>query len=113
MQELLVNTLMAAAAISGRQMGGNYESVMVLLFLTTSRLVAVQAIHALPGMQTHFVFVDYRVLGSRVTLGAFPGGSNQFCTGLFTLSLRAGAVHQKRGQYQGKGNHDREKYRSK
>jgi hypothetical protein len=57
-QILLVNGFMAGAAISRGQFCGNYKSVMIVLLLADSGLVAVQAVDAFSCMHTEFVFVD-------------------------------------------------------
>ena len=46
-QEFLIDIFVAGAAISCGEMGGDYESVMILLLLAFRRLVAVKAIDAL------------------------------------------------------------------
>jgi hypothetical protein len=57
-QELLVDAFVAASAIAGGQSGCDHEAVVVFLFLSLGRLMAVDAVHPFPRMYAHFVFVD-------------------------------------------------------
>jgi hypothetical protein len=87
-----------ASAITGGQLGGDYEAVVVFFILTRCGLVALKAVHAFPGVQTHLVFVNDGILSSRVTFSALSGGPHQFCAGLIGLKLRPRPVYQERGQ---------------
>src|SRR6478752_9770853 len=63
MEELLVDLLVATAAISGGQAGRrNREAMMVFLLLALCRLMTVQTVHAFLRMLAQFVFVNDRVL---------------------------------------------------
>src|SRR4051812_5128879 len=71
-KKLLINTLVATPAVSRGERGRDYESVMVLLFLSRGRLMALEAVHTFAGMSAHFIFMNHRILRTRVTLGALP-----------------------------------------
>lgn len=86
-QELLIDRLVTAPTISGGELGGDDETVMVLLFLAGGGLVTVETVDAFPGVRAHLVFVDHGILGSRMTFGAFSGGANEICAGLLGLDL--------------------------
>ena len=75
-QKLLVNALVAAAAIARGQLGGNYESVVVFLLLCRGRLMTVEAIYTLARVHAHLVLMHDGVLGSRVAFRAFSAGAN-------------------------------------
>jgi hypothetical protein len=81
-QELLIYILVAAPAITRTQPCGDDESVMVFLFLARSRLVAVEAVHAFPGVLAHFIFMNHGILQTCMTLRALSGGAHQVCAGL-------------------------------
>ena len=91
-KELLINTLVTTPAISRSELGRDYEPVMVLLFLSRGRLVALKAVHTLTGVRAHFILVNHRIRGPRVTLGAFAGSANQIGAGLFGFTYGAGAI---------------------
>jgi hypothetical protein len=65
---------MAASAVPGSQFGGDYEAIVVLLVLPGRRLVAVQAVDALPRVQAHLVFVDHRILRPGMAFDKLSGG---------------------------------------
>src|ERR1700733_7109935 len=104
-QELLIDGLVTASTIPGRQLGRDHEAVMVLLLLAGRGLVAVETVHPLLGVQAHLIFVDHRILGPSMTFRAFSGGTYKVCAGLFGLHLRPRPVEQKRCQDEGKCNH--------
>ena len=91
-QELLVDVLVAAAAIAGGELGGNDEAVMVFLLLSGGGLMAVEAVDALSACSAHFVLVDDGVLGARVAFGALAGGADEFRAGLVGFDFGAGAI---------------------
>jgi hypothetical protein len=92
-QELLVNLFVATPAIPrGQADRRNRESMMIFLLLTRCCLVTIQTVHAFLCMLAHFVFVNDRVLGSRVTLGALTRRSHQFASRLFSFNFRASTV---------------------
>ena len=80
-QKLLIDAFVARAAVAGGQIGADHEAVVVLLLLAIRRLVAVQAVDALPGVDAHLVFVDDGVLQAGVTLGAFARGRTKSAVG--------------------------------
>jgi hypothetical protein len=57
-QELLVDIFVAATAVAGGEFGRDHETVMVFLFLSGGRLVAIEAVHAFAGVSAHLIFVD-------------------------------------------------------
>lgn len=69
-QELLINTLVARAAVACRQMRADDESMMIGLLLALRRLMAIQAVHTLFRMGRHLVLVHYRILKTRVAFRA-------------------------------------------
>src|SRR5215472_7300295 len=91
-QELLINVLVAAAAVTRCQLAGDYETVVIYLLLPRRRLVAVETIHALSSVRAHLILVHHRVLGSGVTFSALSGGPDQVRTRLLRLHFRPGAV---------------------
>ncbi len=109
-QELLINAFVTAAAVSGGELSGDEEPVVIFLFLTSRRLMAVETVHSLAGMRTHLVFVDYRILCASVALGAFAGGSNQVCARLLGLNPWPGPIEQEGSKNQGKSDDDGEEY---
>ena len=112
-QKLLIDGLVAASAISGSQFGGDHEAVMIFLFLSGRRLVAVEAVHAFAGVGAHLVFVDDGILRTGVTLGAFSGGAHKVRVGLLGFDLGPCAIQQESGEDQSKGDDDRQKDGSK
>jgi hypothetical protein len=105
-QKLLVDIFMATAAIPGREFGGNYEAVVILLFLAGGGLVAIQAIHAFTGVQAQFVLMDHRILSAGVTFGTLAAGAHKLRAGLFRFNLWPRPVQQERGYDQREGNHN-------
>ena len=57
-QELLIDVLMAATAVTGSEATYDGESVMLLTFLSIRRLMAIKAIDALLRVLAHFIFVN-------------------------------------------------------
>jgi hypothetical protein len=112
-QELLVDRFVTAAAISGRQFRGDHEAVMIFLFLAGGGLVAVQAVHTLPGMSTDLVFVNNGILRPRMTFRTLSGGTNQIRARLVGFNRRSGAIDEESSQNQGKRDEDGHKHRSK
>ena|SRR5690242_10685683 len=112
-QELLVDRLVTAAAISGRELRRDDKAVMVLLLLTRSRLMAFEAADAFAGVLAHFIFVDHRVLRARVALGTLAGSAHQGGAGLLGFRRWACSIDQEGCQDQGKRNHDGKEDRSK
>src|SRR5215472_1203661 len=76
MQKLLVNVLVAIAAIACGELGRNDKAVVIFLLLSASGLVAVQAIHAFACMQAHLVFMHYGILCARMTFSTLSGCTN-------------------------------------
>lgn len=75
-QELLIDSLVAAAAIAGGKLGRDDESVMILLFLAGRRLMALETVDPFSRVRAHLVLVDDRVLGTGVAFGALTGGTH-------------------------------------
>jgi len=107
-EELLVDRLMAAAAIRSRKVLGDDESVMLIAFLAGGGLMAFETTHPLHGVGAHLVLVDNTVLQAVMALGTLPGGANQLRIGLRGLSTRPRTVDQKSadGQREAKDNGD-------
>src|SRR5215470_6076590 len=112
-QELLINALVAAAAVTRCQLAGDYETVVIPLLLPRRWLVAVQAIHALSRVHAHLILVHYRVLGSRVTFCALSGGPDQVRSRFLRLHFRPGAVDQQCRQDKRERQNHSEKERAK
>jgi hypothetical protein len=92
-QELLVDALVATAAIASGQFLG-YDKTMVVLFLLIGcGLVTIEAVDALSGVRAHFIFVDDGKLCTRMAFRAFPRGTHQVCIGLVGLDLRPGSIY--------------------
>lgn len=86
--ELLINLLMAVAAVGGGEVTfGNDEAVMFFLFLRRRSLMAVETTHALLGVRAHFIFVHDRILGAGVTFGALARGADESSFRLFGLGF--------------------------
>ena len=94
-QELLVDGLVAGAAIGGCQVFRDSETVVVVALLAALRLVALQAADMLLRMHAHFVFVNDAVLLAIMAFGTFAGCANQRGAGLARFATRPGAVYQK------------------
>src|SRR5262245_52118620 len=71
-QELLILRLMTTAAVGGRHVLRNHETVMFDVGLILRGLMALQAANALGGVGAHLVFVNDRVMPRDVTLRALP-----------------------------------------
>src|SRR5215831_5399781 len=112
-KELLINGLVATAAVSSRQLSGDDESVMILLLLALGRLVAFEAVDTLPRVHAHFILMHHRILGPDVTLRTFPGGPDQVGGRLLCLYLRTGAINQERSQNQSECNNNGDEDRAK
>ena len=109
-KKFLINAFMARPAITNCQVDANDESVMIDFLLAGRGLVAIQAIYALLRMSGHFIFVNNRVLQTRVALGALPGSADEVGCRLSDLNAGTLAVDQKRRQNQRKSNNDGQKH---
>jgi hypothetical protein len=58
-QEFLVNRLVTAPAVAGRQFGSDNEAMVILLLLTVGGLVAVEAIDASLRVRADFVLMNH------------------------------------------------------
>ena len=94
-QELLVDAFMTRTAIAGCQMSADRRIRDDRPSADPGRLMAVQAIDALPCMNRHLVFMHHRVLQSRMTLGAFSRGAYKIGGWLRLFRRRTRTVHQK------------------
>jgi hypothetical protein len=110
-QEFLVDRLVTAPAVAGGQLRRDDESVMVVLRLTGSGLVAIEAVDALLGVPAQFVLVDDRILLLAVTLGALAGRPHEGGGRLIDFHARSGTVDEKGADDQGKRDHDRDEDR--
>ncbi len=111
-QELLVDALVATAAVAGGELGADDKAVMVLLLLAFGGLVAVQAVDAFFGVGAHLVLMHHRVLEAGVALGALAAGANKVRRWLVGFDLGAGAIDQECGKNQRKGNGNSDKHRA-
>jgi len=109
-EEFLIDGLVAPAAIRGRQVLGDHESVVVIPFLISCRLMALQTTHVLLRMHAHLVFVNNAVLQPVMALRAFSRCADQRRIGLRGLRTGPGPVYQKSADRQRKtqdnGNED-------
>jgi hypothetical protein len=112
-KKLLIDALMAGTAIAGGQMSADRESMMIDLLLIRSRLVAVEAIDALPGMSGHLVFVHHRVLKTRMTFSALSRSPDEVGGWLRRLYGRARSIHKKAAHNERKRDHDRQEHGTK
>ena len=112
-QELLVDAFVAGAAVARREMGADHEAVVIDLLLIRSRLVAVQAIHALFRMGGHLVFMHHGILKSCMALRALARCPDEVGSGLLSFDLGPGAIDEKCRQYQRERNDDSQKHRTK
>jgi hypothetical protein len=76
-QELLIDILMARAAIRRRHRHVDDKSVVVPLLLSFSHLVAIQAVQAFLRMSAHLELVHHGILRVEMAFGAFPAGTNE------------------------------------
>jgi hypothetical protein len=86
-QKLLVDILVTAAAVAGRQFGRDDEPVMFLFLLSGRWLMTIEAIHTFLSMQAHLVFVHYGILNSRVAFCALAASTDQFRARLLGFHL--------------------------
>ena len=94
-QELLIDFLVTAAAIAGREARCRKgKAVVFLLTLSGRSLMAIQTVHALLGVLAHFVLVDHRILSSGVALRTLSGGPHELPARLLRLNLWPGAVDE-------------------
>lgn len=112
-QELLVDILVAAAAVPRGQLGGNDESVMIFLLLPRRWLMAIQAVHAFLRVHAHLIFVDDGVLSPYVAFRTFSSGTNQSRTRLLGFYFRARAIDKECGENQSECDHDGDEDRAK
>jgi hypothetical protein len=95
-QKLLIDLFMTWAAVSGGKRCRNHKSVVFLLLLPGSRLMALQAIYSPSGVQAHLVLMHDGILRTGVAFSAFARGAHEFRAGLFGLNLRARPVYEER-----------------
>jgi hypothetical protein len=112
-EELLIDAFVAGAAVSGGQMGTDYESMVIDLLLAGARLMAVKAIDPFFRVGRHLVFVNNRVLKPRMTFRAFSRCPNEVGSGLGRFNARTLSIDKKCRQNQRKRNDDCQKNRAK
>src|SRR5437867_11571040 len=81
--------------------------------LASNLLVALQAVHALLGVDTHFVLVDDRIMLPGMALGALAGRLNEALAGLVRLESRPLPVEQVSCQDQAEADDQRDEHRTK
>ena len=106
MQKLLIDALVAAAAVAGRQLRDNREPVMFLALLSSRGLVAVETADAALRVPAHLVLVDDGILLVAVALGALAGRPNGSRRRLVDLDARPRAVDEERADNQRKRDDD-------
>ena len=92
-QELLIDRLMARAAVARRQPRGDDEAVMVLLVLPLGRLMAIEAVDLLVVVDAHLIFVDDRVVHLGMALGTLARGADEDGAALLRHRRRPVGVH--------------------
>lgn len=108
-QEFLVLVLMTGTAIARREVIADDETMMVDFLLTACWLVAVKTIHAFPGMDRHFIFVNDGILQARMTLGALARGTHKIRGRLLGFSFWPRPIDQKSRHNQRECNYDSNK----
>ena len=71
-KKFLIDAFMAGAAVTSCQVSADDESVVIDFLLARGGLVAIQAIYAFLRMSGHLIFVNHRVLETRMALSALP-----------------------------------------
>lgn len=105
-EKFLVDRLMAAAAVAGRQLGRKRKPVMLFPLLSVCRLMTVEAIDALPRVSADFILVHDRVLLLRVAFGALPSRAHKLGRTLSGLDGRSRPIDQKGAQDEREGDDD-------
>src|SRR5215813_7927201 len=103
-QKLLINILVTAPTVACGQTADNGESVVVFAFLSICRLMAIEAIDSFLRVLAHFVFMDDRILRTRVAIGTLSRSTHEFRFWLLSLNAGTCAVDQKCGKHQCEGN---------
>ena len=93
-QKLLIDALVAAAAISRGKFGRRSRIRGGLLILAGCGLVAIEAIHPFARVQAHFIFVHHGVLHTRMAFRALAGGAHQVGGRLLGLYLWPRTIDQ-------------------
>jgi hypothetical protein len=109
-KELLIDPFMTGATVASRQVSTDNESVVIDFLLTRGRLMAIQAIDAFLRMSGHLIFVNDRVLETRMALSALPGSANKVGCRLCGLDTGTLAMDQERRQDESKCKDDSQKY---
>ena len=112
-QVLLVDRLVAGAAVGGRHAGGDDEAMMVVAFLSIGGLMTLQTVDLLACVNAQLVFVDDRILQVGVALGALAGGAHEFGGGLLRYHARPIPVDRVSGHQQGSADDKSDKHGSK
>ncbi len=97
-QEFLIDAFVTGAAVAGRQMRADHESVMIDFLLAGGGLMAVQAVDALLRVSRHLVFVHHRILQPRMTLGALSRCTDEIGCRLLGFDARARPIDKKSRQ---------------
>src|SRR4051794_30634718 len=109
MNILLVDLLMAAAAVRGRQAHArDHKPVMIFFVLARRGLVTLQTIHAFLGVLAHFIFMHHGILQARMTLRTFARSPHESRIGLLSFDSRTRPINQKSAEDEGKSNYNRD-----
>jgi hypothetical protein len=112
-EKFLVNAFVAGAAVSGSQMGADYEPVVIDFLLAGSRLMAIKTVDALLRVCGHLVFVDDRVLKAGVALRALTRGPNKIGGWLCGFDAWSRPIHKKSTQNERKRDHNSQEHGTK
>ena len=112
-KKFLVDALVAGAAVAGRQVGGDHESVMINFLLIGAGLMAVEAVDALFSVGRHFVFVNDGVLKPCMTLGALSRCANKISSRLLGFHRGSRSIDEEPSENERKGDDDSQKYGTK
>src|SRR5579859_4569874 len=93
--KLLVDLLVARAAVSSSHLRADDEAVVFFLLLALRGLMAIQARHSLGGVLAHLIFMHDGILLPQMAFGAFPGSANERSAWLVHLAARPCMLDEK------------------
>lgn len=112
-EELLIDALVTAAAVSRREVLADDEAMVIDRLLAFGWLMAIEAVHAVLGMGAHLIFMHDRILKAGMTLGAFSAGSDEVRGRLLGFYARPGPINEESTKDKRKGNRNSDKDRAK